>query len=223
MARTDQIDLSDVDELLAPEELTRSARFGTPLLRDRWLASRVLLRRLLGERLGCAPAAVPLGRTLAGKPIIVPALTESLDFSLSHSDDLMLIAMTSDGQIGADIECYGHPGTDEPVWETLCTREAEWVSAQADPYHAFLRLWTRKEAIVKALGSGLPDALPALDVLWEPVESSASVSTPWGGPLHVIDLPAPAGCCAALAVTHPPTTLDVLLPEMLPLAPGPAR
>ena len=98
-----------------------------------------------------------------------------------------------------------------PLWEILSEGECDWGAAQPEPYSAFVRLWTRKEAIVKAVGTGLPDDLAALDVLTPDGCTEAMLRGSDGTSLKLVDLPAPPGFHAAAAFTAPDTTVRVVV------------
>jgi 4'-phosphopantetheinyl transferase len=93
-------------EWLAPDERARVDRLGTNLLRERYIAGRAMLRLLLGHILGVEPANVPLQRGARGRPQIRGP--HSIDFNVSHTDDVALIGIAHTTQeclrIGVDVE-----------------------------------------------------------------------------------------------------------------------
>lgn len=105
-----------------------------------------------------------------GKPRIRNA---PFDFSLSHTDRAAVCAMTTreDRHIGVDMECLMRP---LPAWKRIADRmltDRERQEIQDAP--SFLRMWTRKEAMVKALGCGLSRAR-SLDITALPAQSFAA-------------------------------------------------
>ena len=76
---------------LSPAERARSARFGRPELRDRYIVGRATLRILLGTRLGRAPADVEIGRGVRGRPYAADAA--GLDFNVSHTEGVALFGI----------------------------------------------------------------------------------------------------------------------------------
>lgn len=143
------------EPVLSAEERARSETLRIEALRRRYIWCRHALRHLLGERLGCPPAAVDLQRATNGRPFVVGS---DFDFNLTHSGDLALIAMREGaGRIGVDVEAV-IPRTDTGrVAERVFTAEecAEWRAAGEPALDAFYRRWTCKEAYLKALGTGL--------------------------------------------------------------------
>lgn len=120
--------------------------------REAFWRRRVATRRLVAERLAVAPAEVEVGHDQNGAPRVLRP-DAGLYVSVSGRADFCAIALAS-SPIGVDIEPL-EPAT-EPVWSALHAREAALLRPL--PGHAqgeaFLRLWTAKEAYLKALGTG---------------------------------------------------------------------
>jgi 4'-phosphopantetheinyl transferase len=153
------------ERLLDDAERRRAARFRSRELRQRYAVAHAALRLLLAESLGIDPLAVELGTLEGGKPAL--ALDRSLDFNLSHCGDLALVAISSCGAVGVDVECIG-PVEVGPLASRVCTpaeRAALASLAPPDRTCAFLRLWTAKEAYLKARGTGLQEDPAGLDVV----------------------------------------------------------
>lgn len=171
--------LTDPGPLLAvltDDERSRADRFRLPRARDQFVGARGHLRALLGHYLGLAPRAVPILYADGGKPYLPPEL--SLHFNVSHTDGLAVFAFGR-SRVGVDVERdRSIPDADALVGRFFSGREcAEFqaLPAQARP-PAFLRAWTRKEAVLKAIGRGVmsldccevtfaPDDPPAVRVL----------------------------------------------------------
>mgnify|MGYP001764781375 CR=1 FL=1 len=207
-------ELDSALELLDADERRRAERLRPALHRARWVVAHAVQRLQLATFLGRNPEAVRYERSPYGRPLLVaPADSgHDVDFNISHSGDVLLLGITTSGRIGVDVEAWvsDHSADRSPLWETLSEREAEWVASHTDAYAAFVRLWTRKEAVVKALGTGLPDDLPALDVLLEAGSTESMLRTPDGASLKVVDLPSPPGYHAAVALTTPDVPVHVV-------------
>lgn len=119
-------------------------------------------RGVLARYLGVAPPAVVLARGPYGKPrLAAPAGGAPLEFNLAHSGGLVALAVARHG-VGVDVEAIAPlPGLDALAARCLDAAErAAWLAAPAaGRLDAFLRLWTRKEACLKAAGTGLVDHL----------------------------------------------------------------
>ena len=140
------------ESLLSPAERQRAARFFFPRHRRRYILARARLRKLLGARLGIAPQTVSLVYGKNGKPRLVDG---SLRFSVSHCGEVALFAFSRRGDVGVDIEAM-RPirSLDSIAAHILSRRELRAYAAARDKVLAFLRFWTRKEALAKGLGDG---------------------------------------------------------------------
>ncbi len=141
--------------LLSPAERVRAASFVFPVHAARWTACRAALRRILGKIIQLPPAEVPLRISPLGKPVLAPPF-DHLHFSLSHCDNLALLAMCTDGPLGVDIE-PSHRSAEMPDCETSFCHPSEIADLPAAPHfrgQRLLELWVAKEATLKALGTG---------------------------------------------------------------------
>ncbi len=142
--------------VLDRDELDRAGRFRFPRDRGRFVARRAFYRRVLGARLGIPPEAVELRMTPLGRPFLDRAW--GIDFSTSHDDGLAVIAVTSGRRVGLDVERLRSLDDALDLARTSMTaREVALLEGQPASVRArgFLELWTRKEAVAKALGVGL--------------------------------------------------------------------
>jgi len=151
-------------DCLSMQERERAARFVFEDDRRRYRLSHVALRVRLGGYLGSAPESLRFVAGPGGKPII--ADHAQCAFNLSHSGDVAAIAIAPRGDIGIDIECARAVADAQAIVErhfAPAERQAWHALAPAQRDAAFLRGWTRKEACIKALGSGLATALHEVD------------------------------------------------------------
>lgn len=150
--------------LLDRQELDRAARFRSPGDRDRFVARRAFYRQVLGTRLGIPAEAVAYRTTGCGRPVLDRAW--GVDFSTSHDDGLAVIAVTSGRRVGVDVERL-RPLDDalDVARGSMTARELASLDAMPDSARSrgFLELWTRKEAVAKALGVGLWMAFDGFD------------------------------------------------------------
>lgn len=148
-------------------ERARAARFVFERHRRWYTAARSVLRRVLGAYLGLEPAAVPLALEPLGRPYVTdPSGRAPIDFNLSHSDSLALLAVGRRGPLGADVELL------RPMNDALALAERHYVGDEiacvagtsgAARERAFFTCWTRKEAVLKSTGVGLsvaPSTVP---------------------------------------------------------------
>jgi 4'-phosphopantetheinyl transferase len=167
---------------LSNAERARAARFVFERDRRRYLAAHVALRSLLAEATGIAASDLVFGEGPFGKPHLpnVPAPS----FNLSHSGDVALIGIGPPGiEIGVDLEVR------RTMSDALELAERHFAPAEIEALratlpeqrdHAFLRGWTRKEACLKAIGSGLSIAPHTFDAGIAAAERVVSITTPQG-------------------------------------------
>ena len=146
---------------LSPAEHARAARFGTDALRERWIAGRASLRKVLGLALRTSPAEVPIVRGPRGRPQLGSG-DAGLDFNVSHTGGVALIGvLRTNGRavrIGVDVERVARElGSDRLARKFLTAPERSAISGLGpdERRRAFLRYWTCKEAMSKATGDGL--------------------------------------------------------------------
>ena len=149
--------------LLSTNEHTRAQRFISDDVRDRFIIGRGLLRTALGQHLNRAPESLVFDYGAQGKPIISDA---PLHFNLSHSADMLLLALATH-PLGADVEqIRPMTGQRTVAHDNFSPAEfAVWSALPAaEQSPAFFNIWTRKEAYIKATGDGFRLPLAAFDV-----------------------------------------------------------
>ena len=157
--------LVHADAVLSDEERARAVRAAASRRRE-FVAGRRLLRRVLGAQLGTAPRAVPIVLDPTGKPRLAPiapgTAADALRFSLAHAGDVLLVAVSRAGDVGVDVERID-PTRDHAAITARYFASEEQVALAATPeaqrVEAFTRCWTRKEAMVKAIGTGIAGGL----------------------------------------------------------------
>jgi len=197
--------------VLSADEVARAERFHFERHRRRFTVGRGVLRRLMGGYLGMAPEGVRFAYGEREKPRLAEPEGAALEFNLSNSSELALIAVTVGREVGIDLEAV------RPMEDALAISErffsaAERAALAAVPAserdRAFFRCWTRKEAYVKAVGDGIALGLDRFDVALDPgagarflaLEGDPARAAAWS--LTHID-PAP-GYLGALALpAHP--------------------
>ncbi|WP_137391131.1 4'-phosphopantetheinyl transferase family protein [Rhodoligotrophos defluvii] len=150
--------------LLTDDEQARAERFRRAEDRARFVIGRAMLRQLLGRYLDRAPGDIHLHTTDGGKPVL-PDMPQ-LSFSVSHSGGHVVLALSRAGSVGIDVERVRDVADlDSMIGRCFSTRERALIDASAgnERLLAFFRAWTRKEAFLKMLGTGLVDALDQID------------------------------------------------------------
>ena len=141
---------------LDAHEVLRAQRFADAAQGARWQVVHVALREILGASLGVAPEAVSFQHHADGRTTI--ANERAPRFSLSHTTDLALIAVGAGEALGVDLEQRRPvPGLTDVLRDVFTPSERQVIAAlpAGEAQLGFLRGWTRKEAVVKALGRGI--------------------------------------------------------------------
>lgn len=198
--------VADFSNDLSIDEKERAARFVFEEDRKRFISCRWALRSILAKYVGEAPASLGFSVNEYGKPFL-SGLDGDLQFSLSHSREAALVAVTRGRRVGIDIE-FVDPKVDIAAIAGSLFSDAEAESLLRLPKdlgaRRFFLAWTRKEAFLKALGSGF-SAPAAVQREFNLLNKHGSVrfsSKDHDGPKQwtIASLPAPNGYVAALAV-----------------------
>jgi 4'-phosphopantetheinyl transferase len=196
--------LARLRSLLDEAESARADRFATPPLRGRYAAARGTLRLIVGHYAGIEARLVAFTLGPRGKPAL--AGDADLEFNLSHAGDVALIALARRRPVGVDIEAVARADRALGVATHVFSgdeRQALQALPPAARPDAFTRMWTRKEAYVKALGMGFAYPTRSFTVSLRATDDDALLhddATPGAlSQWRVRALPAPAGFHAALA------------------------
>jgi len=164
-------ELSEAWRCLSPEEQERAGRLRTDRLRRRYWNAHVQLRYILASCLGCSPADIQYEIGAHGKPYLAPGT--GLQFNLSHSADVGLVAVCHGQEVGVDIEAW-REDVDRGMLARrfFAAQEAATIAAlpPEDQLRAFFSVWTRKEAYIKCRGGGLSIPLDSFEVSVDPPE-----------------------------------------------------
>jgi 4'-phosphopantetheinyl transferase len=192
---------------LSAAEKKQAGQFRLERAQQRFILRRAAVRRLLSVSLAQAPALIPMEAVPFQKPCLAASLNQRrLQFNTSHSGDWALIALSLDRAVGVDVEQHrALPEADELARRYFSPAEnaqlGEFPSARR--LEKFYDCWTRKEACLKALGTGLAKPLTDFTVtlasdlttVWLPDISGADPSRPW----FLQPLTLPGNYSAALA------------------------
>ncbi len=191
--------------VLAPHEADRAARFRFARDRSRYVVSHWFVRKLLADYLAASPQHLSFVAGRWGKPALQGAAgVAPLEFNLSHSGDVALLAVSRGRQVGVDVEEWnGNVAYDRLAAFCFSPTECRELAAlpQERKAGAFFAGWTRKEAFIKATGVGVDFGLDYFDVSLSPGDARlladrrdvASVAA-WG----MQNVPMPHGYSAAI-------------------------
>jgi 4'-phosphopantetheinyl transferase len=170
----------DEDErsILSAAELERANRFVFARDRKRYLAAHTQLRRLLAAHTGTAARSLCFREGPFGKPYL--DCEAPCQFNLSHCGDIALVGIAGVGEIGIDVELLSTTPDAQSLAERhfTVTEQGELAGCKSsdDRDLSFLRGWTRKEACLKALGSGLSLETASFEVGLDTVPRRVSVA-----------------------------------------------
>jgi len=157
--------------VLVPQERARAQRLRSACHARHWSRVRVRLRQLLGERCGCDPCRVRFLIGSHGKPSLAhdkPSLAQGhWHFNVSHAGTQALIAISARFALGVDIERISERRDAAALGQAVFSEAERRAFAQVpEPERAelFTRVWVRKEALVKATGTGIGFGLARVHV-----------------------------------------------------------
>ncbi len=186
-----RLDLADavLDRLattLSEAEQAKANRLRMAPHRRAAIASRGILRSLLGQYLQHSPHALQFAYTPHGKPqIAAPVPPIPIEFNLSHSDQVILLAIRLQDSVGIDVEAHRPmPLLSNLLQRYFSPQEQAAIAAADQPEQEFFYYWTAKEALTKATGYGLTDLSrvtlqPSDTTLQAQYYRDSPVSMPW--------------------------------------------
>ena len=174
-----QKDVSRESRLLSTDEALRAERFLFEKHKIRFIRTRAFVRQILGGYVSVEPAQLTFSYGANGKPEFSREMQcHGINFNLSHSEGLALLAITRGLALGVDIEQVNPNFSGQEIAERyFSANEVKLLGGlpEAVRTQAFFSCWTRKEAYIKALGMGLSVPLDSFEVGFSP-----------GGPKHIL-------------------------------------
>lgn len=186
--------------LLSMDECERAKRFHSSIHKNRFIAARYALRVILSYYLDQPPQAIQFGYSTFGKPYLLDLQASSLQFNLAHSHRIAIYGITLNYPIGVDIE-YIQDVFPQDVARRYFPGEYDHLMQVPvkDRVKEFFHLWTRKEAVIKAIGKGLSLSLSSFTVsLQQPSETIFLEKESW----HLLSLDIHAHYLSALATNQ---------------------
>ncbi len=177
-----ELALEDLRETLSGDEQTKARGFRFERLRRRYIVCRGILRKLIGDYLQQEPSQIRFQYQAKGKPVLDKRSSEGLQFNLSHSEGIALLALTRHREIGVDVEFVRLLSDAKKIAERFFSqRERADLGgvASKDQTAAFFNCWTRKEAYLKARGEGMSRELDQFSVSLVPGEPARLLSVQW--------------------------------------------
>lgn len=172
--------LSNYWSILNEVERERASKYRFDNDRDCFVIARGVLRKLLGNYLNMSPEAINFKFGKYGKPFLIAS--NGIEFNVSHSGDTIVLGFIKDDIIGVDVEFTKRKIEINKIVEHFFSDEEIAALFSLDKsYHtqAFYNCWTRKEAFIKALGSGLSFPLDQFVVSLDSAKEALLLDTKW--------------------------------------------
>ncbi len=168
--------MSKLNSSLSVDEQKRRDSYSFIKQRHTFIASRGILRDIVARYIDARPSDIVFSSTRWGKPYLQDA---DISFSLSHSGDCIIYAITHKGRVGIDIELMRSDIRPAQLAQRVCSyEEYEQLmrgKSEQEQLTNFYRCWTRKEAYAKAISMGLQAHAQSIDVGCLPQKSIFSV------------------------------------------------
>jgi 4'-phosphopantetheinyl transferase len=146
----------DISKTLSSDELESADKLKFTIDREHFILRHYYLRLILGKYCNCQPHELMFRYNSCKKPYIsIPEYKEIL-FNMSSSGDLMIVGLGWHNDIGIDIEkVHEFYNLENISADYFSLQELNYFNGESDRTKAFFKIWTRKEAIIKAMGQGL--------------------------------------------------------------------
>lgn len=164
-------DIQKFNGILSDEEKEKSGKYKFARDRERAIVTYFFRRKILSVYTGFSPENLSFKVGKSGKPYIDNQELTYLKFNYSHSGDLIVYALSREAEIGVDIELVKEfPDLNSLVKNYFSDNEQKAflsLDTPKDKLNFFYKIWTRKEAFFKALGTGLNDDLRNINLYSE--------------------------------------------------------
>ena len=173
--------ISVLADVLSVDERKKAERFHVRVDRESHIVGRALARIAIGRLLDRSPESLRFSYNDFGKPHLSDDLNKrGLQFNVSHSGQVVLVALTTNRRVGVDVErVRSDLNIDGIAGRFFSSREQAYLAALPLDlrYDAFFRCWSQKEAFIKARGEGHSLPLDSFDVTLGPTERPALLET----------------------------------------------
>ncbi|MHC2069186.1 4'-phosphopantetheinyl transferase family protein [Bremerella sp. T1] len=203
---------SIVDELhkqLSEAEQLKASKYFREDQAQKYVVFHAALRDILARYLDVEPAGITYETSQFGKPNVIRGQADGLQFNLTHSGELAVVAVSHDIEVGVDIERIREVRSFASMLERcLSDAERKDICAHQEPdrYRQFLRFWTHKEAYLKTVGVGLRAPLDRLTLDLQAPEARKVVNHfdvfPQKPAVRLMELAPCEGFVGAVGTTH---------------------
>ena len=152
---------------LSDQEKAQADKFINTNLKDRYIISHGLLRHLLAFYVRIEPQNIQYSVNQFGKPFLKDTNCR-VQFNMSHSKDYAAYIIALDSLVGIDIEWKDETVNFQEIIELVFSPTEINIFNKLSPaeqFRAFYDIWTKKEAIIKAIGQGLSYPLRTIEIM----------------------------------------------------------
>ena len=156
---------------LSTDERARAERCRIPHPQFQFTITRGILRMLLSRYLGVPSAQLRFETQAQGKPSLIPDSSFSLQFNVSHTRGMAMIALTLQQAVGIDVEWIDRKLQDDDIaGRYFSSKESTYLASlpPSERSHQFFSYWTCKEAFLKMQGKGIPGGLAQCELSIDP-------------------------------------------------------
>ena len=172
--------IQKLKQYLCEEEIERSDRFKFDIHRNRYIASRSILRLILEKYLNINPHLIEFQYGDKGKPRIIQSQNkDNIEFNISHSNELSLYGITKKYSIGIDVEYWRKISDIEAIAKRFfVSKEFNLIktASENEKLELFCKLWTAKEAYLKCTGEGIAGGLDKFEVIFNNQKQAIKLS-----------------------------------------------
>jgi 4'-phosphopantetheinyl transferase len=197
-----------VSSLLNQDEKAQANRFYFPRHRRRFAVARAMLRMILARYLQQSPQELIFDYNTHGKPRV--RNDQHMEFNLSHSKDLALLAVGQHSPLGIDLEFFSSRSYEGIAKNAFSPREHAYLSKVPSYLKSlvFFHIWTQKEALIKACGLGLSYPTQQFEVPLLGFEQEQINDTLHALVWQVNAFMPKVACCAALCYQPPAKNIN---------------
>lgn len=154
---------ADLKNYISFEEQERANKFHYDKNRETYITSHSILRLILAQRLNVNPLDISFQNGINNKPGLEG---DPIYFNLTHTGEAFAFAVSRDLKVGIDLEEINQNIDIHPITDSFFSiKEREYIfKSETETKNRFFLLWTRKEALLKLLGTGLIDNLSQVEV-----------------------------------------------------------
>ena len=196
---------------LSEDERARAERYRFPHHQYQFISTRGILRSLVGRYVGIPPGTLRFENNVQGKPSLIEPPHPSLQFNVSHTSGMALLAFTVEQAVGIDVEQVNRNVSDQDIaTRYFSPREAAYLASLSPDKRTqeFLTYWTCKEAYLKMRGIGLSGGMAQCEIALDPDGLKATVLSTneanRGNDCSLFQINAGQAHIGALAVAWPP-------------------